>query len=504
MASLSIACLSRDTTGRLAAILHLYRPLAAEIVVAVDDRVLDEAAAALGNAADVIVGIPFSPPVERSLGWLHARCSGDWILRIDDDEVPSAALLDAIPSLIGQRAISHAFIPRRWLWQDVGSYLEAAPWSPDYQLRLVRNDPGLVWFPGVTHWPVEVLGGARYLSEPIYHLDLLDRDRETRERKASDYERKTPGRRVVGLPLNLAYYLPELRGEIPLAETPAADVAILRTVREAAPSGPATHAVERATAAELDAYDHGRPLADYDYAATLEVERDALHMHAGEVTAIDVTVTNRGSRTWAPHGLGGAPIFISYRWDGVGEGLRTPLPEIMPPGASTRLPVAVEVPTSPGAHALELDLVHENVRWFGAGARIDVDVTPYRRVGIHGEDEELLLRFAEALTELRPSLEPVLLVRDPGSTAARTGYAAAPSAHDAILREGSVETVRRAVAFADLPETVTDLVVAGRPGRRRERLVQWAVRRAARRRGIPLVHVEDAEGVEAAARSLPS
>ena len=342
------------------------------------------------------------------------------------------------------------------------------------------------------------------MSEPIYHLDLLDRDREAREHKARDYERATPGRRVSGLPLNLAYYLPELRDELQLAETPAADVEILHAVREQAPHRAVAPTVEEATAAELDATDHGRPLADEDYAAGLELEAPALRLHAGEVAAIDVVVTNRGSRTWAPHGQGLAPIFVAYRWDGSGEGLRTPLPEVLPPGGSARLPVAVEAPTSPGKHVLELDLVHENVRWFGAGARIEVDVSPYRRVGIHGEDEALQLRVAEALTELRPSFEPVLLARDPGSTAVRTGYAAALSAHDAILRESSFDTLRRAVAFAELQDTITDLVVAGRPEARRERLVQWAVARAARRRGIHVVHVDGAAHVEAAVRSLPS
>jgi hypothetical protein len=257
------------------------------------------------------------------------------------------------------------------------------------------------------------------------------------------------------------------------------------------------------TAADVDAAFHGQPFADEDYRVGLEADATRLRLHAGEVTAIDVLVTNRGSRTLPPHGQGQAPVLASYRWNGTGEGLRTPLPEALPPGGATRVAVSVAAPDSPGRYALTVDLVHENVRWFDAGVEFSVEVTDQRRVGIHGEDEQLQLRVAEALTELRPTLEPVLLTRDPASTQAGSGYAAARSAHEAILRESSLKTLRLAIAFDELPSTITDLVVAGRAVRRRERLVQWASGRAARKRGIPVAHAADEGDIERAVRSLP-
>jgi len=38
------------------------------------------------------------------------------------------------------------------------------------------------------------------------------------------------------------------------------------------------------------------------------------------------------------------------------------------------VPVEIAVPDEPGRHMLELDLVHEHVRWFGAGLRLTLDV----------------------------------------------------------------------------------------------------------------------------------
>ena len=109
--------------------------------------------------------------------------------------------------------MTHYWLTRRWLHGDARTMLDEPPWTPDYQLRLVRNDPALLWFPGVTHWPIEAVGPHRYVEEPLYHTDLLLNPLERRREKSSRYERLLPGKRVGGLPLNHAYYLPEDRAE---------------------------------------------------------------------------------------------------------------------------------------------------------------------------------------------------------------------------------------------------------------------------------------------------
>jgi hypothetical protein len=92
-----------------------------------------------------------------------------------------------------------------------------------------------------------------------------------------------------------------------------------------------------------------------------------------------VAVENHGAQTW-PWGFVNAPeIRVAYRWlapDGevrVAEGLRTPLPGPVRPGERAVVEAGVAAP-GPGAYLLELDLVHEHVRWFGAAVRVPVTV----------------------------------------------------------------------------------------------------------------------------------
>ena len=63
-------------------------------------------------------------------------------------------------------------------------------------------------------------------------------------------------------------------------------------------------------------------------------------------------------------------IRLSYRWyrpDGqlhVPEGFRTGFPANLHPGDTTVVPMTVAAPEEPGNYLLEVDLVHEYVRWF--------------------------------------------------------------------------------------------------------------------------------------------
>src|SRR5262249_13385938 len=152
-----------------------------EVVIAADSRVPKSDLAAYGAAADRVLRFEFSY-TERHLAWLHAQCSGDWIFRIDGDEVPSPELIKALPGLImSARALQYWFV-RRWLFPDAAHWLNEVPWYPDFQCRLVRND-GTLRFPGIRHSSAEPLLPRRYIEAPLYHLDLAVNDAEARRRK---------------------------------------------------------------------------------------------------------------------------------------------------------------------------------------------------------------------------------------------------------------------------------------------------------------------------------
>jgi hypothetical protein len=96
----------------------------------------------------------------------------------------------------------------------------------------------------------------------------------------------------------------------------------------------------------------------------------ALTLPAGAMREVPISLENIGVLAWAQ--TGSNPVRLSYHWqteDPVGprldfEGLRTPLPGDVPPGARVAIKGRVRAPRAPGRYRLRWDLVRENVTWF--------------------------------------------------------------------------------------------------------------------------------------------
>jgi hypothetical protein len=317
----------------------------------------------------------------RLYAWLASECAGAWILQLDHDEIPSAAFAAEVRATIAAGDVTHGWVRRRWLYPDRGHYLAQWPWRPDYLPRLLRNDPALVRFPALVHGIVSVAGPRRYLREPLYHADLVLTDVAARERKCESYDDALPGFVIDGRSTNEVYYLPERQDDLRLLPVPAADAALVAAFLDegaAPPAGRTPAAIERRTLAEITRRDEGRTLGDDDYRAGLALLDDDLRLVCGEWRTLDVEVCNRGTTPW-PGGMDARPqIRLAYRRhdpDGtVHEGARTALPAPLEPGARAVVPLEVLGPPVPGTHEIEIDLVHEEVRWFGAGIRARLDV----------------------------------------------------------------------------------------------------------------------------------
>ncbi len=87
-----------------------------------------------------------------------------------------------------------------------------------------------------------------------------------------------------------------------------------------------------------------------------------------------VTFRNKSWRSWDSR-ASGAPILLSYHWldaDGalaIDDGLRTPLPHAVAPGAVCEMTCRIDTPPRAGRYTLAVDLVEEGVTWFSrAGA----------------------------------------------------------------------------------------------------------------------------------------
>ncbi len=374
--------------GRACVVLELLRPYVDELVVGVDERAPSATLAACAGAADRVVRLPYVSPVERANAYMFGLCGGDWILRLDGDEVPSLGLLRELRERVRDAPVTRYVLPRAWLWPDATQRIDQRPVWPDHQPRLLVNDPRLLLLPGDTHTCEDAIGPARYLEHPLYHLDLLG-PLEGRRRKAERYERLRPGLHIHGVSMNELYYLPEDQDPpprtAPVADEDAALIARVLRAREQPTS--VRPLVATAPLEELDARWSGRPWPPEAYRAGLALAERDLRFVEGEGRELLLSVENRGSEHW-PAGSDPRPeLRLSYRWRTPGgapvptDRLRTPLPSRQAPGERQLVPAAI-VPPAAGDYVLELDLVVEHVRWFGAALHVPVRVAEPRAAAL--------------------------------------------------------------------------------------------------------------------------
>ncbi|HEY3866373.1 MAG TPA: glycosyltransferase [Solirubrobacteraceae bacterium] len=380
--SLSICLITADPPTRIATILEPLREHASEIVIAADSRVDAETLAAYASLADRIFRIEFRM-VERHLGWLYAQCSGDWILGIDGDEVPSQAFIRRLPDLLASREAQQFWISVAWLFPDANRMLASMPWSQGFINRLVRND-GTLRVRGLQHLHSEPVTPCEYVGEPFYHLELLIANEESRRDKAVRYEVSRPYLRAPGGGrINEAFYLPELRDSLELLPVPEEDKEMITRAldRSSQPSPQAPiENVEFISLKEMDRHWEGRAVSEGTYRAKIKPFASNLSLAPAEQGQIFVYVVNEGTERWPGH-LEEAPrIRLSHRWldaDGKvysAEGPRSPFSRAVDPHERILTPLSVDAPTIAGDYTLEVDVVHEDVRWFDCACRVPVHV----------------------------------------------------------------------------------------------------------------------------------
>jgi hypothetical protein len=103
------------------------------------------------------------------------------------------------------------------------------------------------------------------------------------------------------------------------------------------------------------------------YRAAFEVPA-AWSLQTGESAEIPVRVHNRGHAPWRAGAQ--PPLLVSYHWLDAGtgqvevfDGLRTPLPQDVPPGKALSVRVRVQAPARPGNFRLAWNLVMEHRFW---------------------------------------------------------------------------------------------------------------------------------------------
>jgi hypothetical protein len=380
-APLSVCCLTADDPAMVAAALATLRDVAAEIVVAVDSRVDPAATGPLRDVADTVVRYAYTDPPESARPWLVGLCRHDRVLMLDGDEVPGTALLAALPGLAADPDTAQFRLARRWCFPDERHWLAERPWWPDYQRRLLVRGPQLDFDTSV-HGGARAALPARYVDEPLYHLAGVLTSFAERRARARRYEALRPGLVAVGGgPMNDTLYVPEHFATLPPAPVPDEDRAMLAKVVAARGAEPATRAgdgdeLPLVTAAEIAAHRPSDPLAAQGYRVALRVVEADRRTEPGNDTLLAVAVTNEGDAPLPHRDAPGVGARLRHPVTGaiVTDWALTPLPGDIPPGESRILEALIRVPSAPGMHTVEVDLVNERARWFGSPAQADLMV----------------------------------------------------------------------------------------------------------------------------------
>lgn len=434
---LSVVTFTNGPVPLVAASLRRVREVADEIIVAVDERIDPTTLGPLLAVADRVIRAEFVYPLEANLAWLHSLATGDWVLRLDGDDVVSHALCRHLATPGWDDGITHAYLQYRWVWGGGGHVLDQAPWWPDPVLRLIRRVPGIVNFPSAAHQVAEVGGHARHLDLALYHLDLVLTDQATRAAKAAHYERQSPGRRTDhGWAVSPTYYLPENARPAPrVAELPTVDHAAIQAVLAATDASPPPPGGWPSTArlepvARASARRVARPTPADSRLRLLA--RDPLLVQPGRPTILTAAVTNRSHRTWSPSDdprtrlaartldVGGAVV---------GGELRADLSGPVGPGQEALVRLSIPPVLPRDAQRLEVGVVQEGVAWHDGRVSIGIKSQPGRRVLVstgvstfrHLGDDLICHEVLGAIARDLPDVVPVLVAHPTEGLAERFG-----------------------------------------------------------------------------------
>jgi hypothetical protein len=191
--------LTKNGAGRLERCLQsiAVAGMVRELVVFVDHTTTDESESIARRFTPNVHLLETAGLMELSLSRMVAACSGDYVLRVDDDETLGGQWDVPVDYATNEAGFTHFRIPRRWLIPGEDGFLSSGDWFPDLQLRLFRNDPALIRWPSDLHEHMAVEGPGGILWDRwINHHVLWQHSRADRERKAEAYRRRRPDKHL--------------------------------------------------------------------------------------------------------------------------------------------------------------------------------------------------------------------------------------------------------------------------------------------------------------------
>jgi glycosyltransferase involved in cell wall biosynthesis len=209
---LSILCVTNNEHPHVEKFIKAMRQLAtnleAELVLGLDGEKAQSAS--WRHLADVSLNLKADKLQETVSDQAVAACHGDWVLRLDDDEMASPALFIWLFNLTRKTSDKNNIkdtlytFPRVYLYPDDKHYLVNDGMMPDLQTRLGKKE--LMY--GVTYVHAgNPNGTGTVVPYAIEHHKLLVRDYKDRQKIAARYESIRPG--AGSLPEYARYNLPE-------------------------------------------------------------------------------------------------------------------------------------------------------------------------------------------------------------------------------------------------------------------------------------------------------
>ncbi len=164
-----------------------------ELVVCIDRTTTDNTYEIARALADQIHFVTTDGYLESALPQMAALCSGDFVLRLDDDErLGGNWSRQEFESLVALNDLTHLNIFRRWIVDGGRNFIAAPPWFPDVQMRLFRNAPASIRWPRQIHQPMEVAGNCLTPGDRWIEHDVLSTSSEEREEKCRNYQALRP------------------------------------------------------------------------------------------------------------------------------------------------------------------------------------------------------------------------------------------------------------------------------------------------------------------------
>jgi hypothetical protein len=194
--SITVVVLTKNGGRRLRECLRsiVESHFADELVVCIDTETTGDVYATAVPFTARIHYVQTKGSLELMLPHIVSLCSGEYVLRVDDDEcIRGLWDRETVESLVCLNDVSHFLLATRWLIPPGDVFITDEPWFPDLHVRLFRRDSRLILYPEQICEPLLMRGRGIVLSDRwIDHFCLVSNSRMERERECQYFRQQRP------------------------------------------------------------------------------------------------------------------------------------------------------------------------------------------------------------------------------------------------------------------------------------------------------------------------